>query len=1316
MRQFTFCIVLGLLVITGNAQHPIVSYGNSLITFGSVIEVTDLPVPEPYMDYPDPDLYYSGQISELNQYAQFDNFNNLLFFVNDGNIYDSEGYLIAENKIYAEDAEDREIAMGGSDLAVTNLPGHCDKFLIVCSVQRLYQSTEYIPLGFILDMSEQNPNFSDYPERKGRVRSFGDDDELVQPYDTYEYNYNDTQFPIPVENLRAEYSAIEVVEVNDNLKYLVLSFRHEGVITIGLTENGLTVLDYCLADIQDPDEAEEFSLIEIQQINSDYRIASVTECENFGVNNDRIQLFNMDSNGMVSLESEIYPFDYPVSTIEYISGLEFTSSANKLWFTKNESPFIGVYDYSEDEISYPFQGLNSDFGFSELEIGLDELGNEVIYISSSTGLAQINSPDDIQSASISLNIPWASNISVPRFNITGQTQGFSLQSQHVNIDNQASFLLSADCCRDLGEITNADMLTEIDETFNGTWSPGNNPLGDEDGVIRVFETIEFVSGVNISLLNLTFEFDEDAELIIQPGATLRMNNSHLTSLSCESIMWPGVNVLGNPNLDQYPPYNSGQGVLRMTNNSKISNAINAIEIGTNSSNSGGMVRASDSKIYNCANGVKFMAYNNILDGIVYDNLSRFVRCQFGTLDQLIDEQYSPGNHAYLYFTHGVKFIECSFVNTTSEDIYPESQRGNGIYSLFSDFICTGTNATYDYEGDTDHTGFYKLNLGILSLGTPAHYFQADKLEFYKNKIGIGALGVWNEHITRNNFTVKESDELLGNDPVGCWLINSSGYMIEENLFTESPDFSYTFGLVIDNSGEAENLVFRNTFENLLVGLYVEHDNRGEVTNTGLQARCNWFEENRFDIYLTSESEWRDNQGDANEDASDLSNNRFSLGSHDCSFYGDVGVNSGYGILSAPDGTLDFDYFCLEDPFTFPDCQDIHLNAITPGDFLGYPYDYEVLCVSSFSNDGGGMILSDEYGIITELNHRKELLIDARTNYEITVDNGDSEGLINTINTSLPDESLFLKNLLLQKYPLSDEVMKAAISKADPMDPWHLTQVMVANAPLSKGLTSFLEDSDVLSDFFMSFIYNANAGGAIGSLAKLLELEVSYRSSKYYEQLQNLQSYHHFYSGDSTLANLNLELLDLPDWNSLVTSTNRAHFSENSIAFNEGLSEIENYSEELADWFEFVATFPNELYSFSSVLIDQLHSKYSFGNEESGFALAYLMALGEIQDFPELKEPVTERSYLVESTLKDKSEFIGIYPNPVRSIAYFTYPIELDGIAEVSVLDVSGRVIISKSILSSGGIKEFKFDKLKSGLYFIEVNIEEQVLETIKFIK
>ena len=62
-----------------------------------------------------------------------------------------------------------------------------------------------------------------------------------------------------------------------------------------------------------------------------------------------------------------------------------------------------------------------------------------------------------------------------------------------------------------------------------------------------------------------FEFDEDADVIIEKGAYVRLEGTTFTALSCGGMMWPGINLLGTTNaaynIDQNPPINGDQGYL-----------------------------------------------------------------------------------------------------------------------------------------------------------------------------------------------------------------------------------------------------------------------------------------------------------------------------------------------------------------------------------------------------------------------------------------------------------------------------------------------------------------------------------------------------------------------------------------------------------------------------------------------------------------------------------------------------------------------------------------------------------------------------------
>ncbi|MBK8949063.1 MAG: hypothetical protein IPM68_09470 [Flavobacteriales bacterium] len=64
----------------------------------------------------------------------------------------------------------------------------------------------------------------------------------------------------------------------------------------------------------------------------------------------------------------------------------------------------------------------------------------------------------------------------------------------------------------------------------------------------------------------------------------------------------------------------------------------------------------------------------------------------------------------------------------------------------------------------------------------------------------------------------------------------------------------------------------------------------------------------------------------------------------------------------------------------------------------------------------------------------------------------------------------LRDELVQQTPLSDEVLLAAIRREQPMDPWHLTQVLIANSRLSNEVWWALDQSSVLTGFFLNLLH------------------------------------------------------------------------------------------------------------------------------------------------------------------------------------------------------------------------------------------------------
>jgi hypothetical protein len=653
-------------------------------------------------------------------------------------------------------------------------------------------------------------------------------------------------------------------------------------------------------------------------------------------------------------------------------------------------------------------------------------------------------------------------------------------------------------------------------TQSATWTPDYNPFANGNPVVRIESELRIPAGKTITIKQMRFEFYENAQCIIEPGGKLIMDETIFTVGPCNAKMWLGVEVWGNPTLAQTPA--SNQGFLQMKNGSVIEHARIGALMSRRTMNqwgtldmSGGFILADNSTFRNNEKDVFIRQYLGSPSHI--GNRSKFTNCTFITDGLLNHPEVFPLYHAELRRVRNVIFLNCSFLNTSSFSEMPIHQRGIGVWSADATFQVKGQNNQFNGDLAADHESFYQLFQGVVSVGSESHLFTVTGMEFQLNQVGIVATGSCFQTVTFNNFYIPESTNPNYNpNPYGAYFINSYMFTVEENSFIGGLDFSTNYGLIIWNSSKngsgqyaavggenVENEVYMNSFANLKYGLTVQGSNRPWVAQNadikGLQARCNVFTNCKRDIFLSPQSDWRDYQGSLGEPPL-LTNNQFSYLDHECySPTDDILVSTSYGALSEivtdtlTSDTLYFRYLCWNDSITKPfkslNCDEIHMYISAFGD--GFKDDST--CVSKLKGPwapgtGGTVLLN--------LAQAKLDLQVANGLYEITVDGGEKEDVLAALTQAHNHESQFLRNMLLERYPLSDEVLRSAILRASSFDPWHLTQVLVANARLNPNIMVFLEENEVLSPFFMQFIYEANASGNT-SLKEVLTNEISYKS-------------------------------------------------------------------------------------------------------------------------------------------------------------------------------------------------------------------------------
>jgi hypothetical protein len=835
-------------------------------------------------------------------------------------------------------------------------------------------------------------------------------------------------------------------------------------------------------------------------------------------------------------------------------------------------------------------------------------------------------------------------------------------------------------------------------------------------------------------------FYDNARVVIEPGAKLTLNNTRLTAGPCDAKMWLGVEVWGDPQAAQLPYAN--QGYLRMENNSVIEHAyigaMAASRQGSNQNNlfqaneTGGVIRAYNSRFRNNQRDVLIQNYLNLNStGVVVPNQCYFENCDFLTDSPLNNPDVFTDYHTVLFRVRDVNFRNCSWRNIAAFENFEINQRGTGVYSLLATFRISGQNDPYEISeqslptSNNVHQSFYQLATGILVWGQENHHFSVSKMEFQLNERGMVVFGVSKENIIFNNFEIPVVSDNYPNGGYGAYLMNTYLFTVEENNFF-SNEVSLNTGLIVDNSNkdaafthlEVDNEVYRNTFDKLNVGISVVNNNRGPQQNVGLQARCNVFSEaGRADIYLTPQTEWRDDQG-SGLDIELLTNNVFSYPTYASSFpYRDVRVDEDYGILSGTNN-LTFQYWCLEnDPTTKPvfditDPQPIgqaHMERTHNPQYSSLILDYENHCPGNFTSTGGS--LSPLATLLQTRSLAENNLQNALAVYQATVDGGETEDILVLLQSIHNEESAFLRDLLLARHPLSREALIAAIEAAESFDPWHLTQILVGNSRLPGDVYLFLNNHNVLSPFFMQFVDDAQQNGG-ANLARLLHAEIAHRS---YEKSASERAIHrHFlYHSDS---------VDYASWDTLLQSRQEPHYAihrlgehldRGAIGSAQNILDSLPIHENRKDWIDLMI----DIHIADTITASDYTNGWDFFHNKpqaKGDAWGWLYANEQTDSLPAQPVVVEPRSgsLLSHEPLSKPERFLQAWPNPAKDRVVLTYPREANGMGIVQMFNADGR-LVHEFNASDAGFQEINVTGWSPGLYIAKLIVNGKDFETVK---
>jgi len=835
--------------------------------------IISLPTPQYYpsstvpISWPDG---YDGRAAEHSHNAMHDANGDLLFFIIDGYIFDKNGYLISDDFALA-------MATGDEGVDIVPFAQDCNKFHILASTRGVYSSAQPTTFAGVLDLTLFG--YSSVAPQGAIVNGLQDLRNLL-PYTIKSQLWSSDLNT----KCRATVSAITPI-TNNNERYLYLNNNFAAIFRYKFTPNGLVYDNYYWQlppsklqgliqspnlniEIRNVDDIIEMELIELNGGN--YRLAFSSNLYgplNYnGIDNRRVVVVaDIDGSTYNFIDSSVdfILFDFEetygnLGTKFFNTGLEFSKSGKFLYMShipSNQHPnCIEVYDVNAHSFVSNFNiGSAQDYQKSQIEMGY----NGKLYVANATSLASISSPDSPQSSVLAVedNITYPAVYPVTSGN-SGIDETYLLPQQIDGEDPFARF--SNTCCMEI----DGGAFDFTTNTGYQVWSPGNNPFSNAVGAVHIDGYLKIPTGANVHINNMTFTFAQGAEMIIEKGARVYLNNSVLTSNACQGIMWEGVRVYGTSNATQSF---ANQGYLNLRNNSEISNAYIGVALHKRDANNnidwgstGGRITARDSRFINNKRDVIFLSYSN------YNSLSDFVNCDFTTTSSpLADGSSYPNVHVSMLDVKGLSFKGCRFANTTN---VADALRGDGIVSIDAsydvDFYCTATTVGTCPLNSRIFSDFSNLRYGIDANAPSSNRVVKVKYTTFNENSRACRMNTVNNYMFVNN-TVKVGAAGVApyTYPYGLYSISSTQYTIENNSFSSIHNDN-SYGILMANSnnqGNApdQNEVYHNTFEGLNVGAFnmgfnVQVNGGNPVNYTGLTYRCNDFNNSTTsDIYLTN---------------------------------------------------------------------------------------------------------------------------------------------------------------------------------------------------------------------------------------------------------------------------------------------------------------------------------------------------------------------------------------------------------------------------------------------------------------------------------
>ena len=806
--------------------------------------------------------------------------------------------------------------------------------------------------------------------------------------------------------------------------------------------------------------------------------------------------------------------------------------------------------------------------------------------------------------------------------------------------------------------------------------------------------------------------DAGTKITVEPGGKLVVDGGTITTECLDP--WLGIEVLGDPDLNQFPT--SNQGWVQVINGGTIANAETAIRAGIktfseerfNYTQTGGIVQVENAIFSNNQTAIEMLPYNNT-------NISYIRHSTFETKATVLNTVV-PDYFIKLIANNIQDISGCTFKNYRNV-LEPNSlARGNGIYVFNSNLknkcssLITPCPPTEYYPNNFTNLyyGIYVLSAGHNS------YISVIKNEFENNYRSLYLSGVTNARVTSNDFIINTPFEENGG--YGMYLDGCTGYWVEDNEFRHNGTSATGIGLIVNNSGTNPNEVYRNRFIRLEQGISAQGTNKDYNTNIGLQLLCNDFTDTWADILIPkSESDRRFGIAAWQGDSTFMAGNLFHH--HTGVPYNDIN-NEGEHITY-------FYPFQNTNRRLVPKEFTENTVTIVPVHHV-IPWDYAIGCPCQLESGGGGQ----EEEMMDQMSESRQQAEATEEILGLLIDAGDTEALHWDVLMSTSPQAMQVYGELIGASPwLSDTVLSAAILKEDVLLDAMIRDIMVANPNTAKS-DKLLEELEQrwtpLPEYMKAQILQGKNLVSAREHAEALLARHRLNQTRAVNALarawqQNTDSLIWLWNTDNNLiSKYNLAFMYLEMGQSAQGTAVLNNIPSQISLSNSQQSEYQ----QIQILYDILASLAQEGKGIQNAESQHISMLLDIESESTGPAAVYarnaLLALQALTYNEPILLPDLLKSRAMETTYQTMLEnlptkSLNVFPLPARDFLIVEYVMDAEAKGRLEFTDDTGRLVHTMEVSGPVNQQIINTRDWKSGWYVASLKIQTKTMESVKFI-